>query len=239
MRSLLVLVVLTRTAAAGVEVAGDEWTGPFGMPELGVERGEKAILLSRDLPELDDGGPITEVVPMRVFAAADGPDDSGAMWHIALQVTNGEWYVSPALGHSAPGMHYCGIEDLRRVGTRIAIRFRCLSGRVGWSEETSLLYCGVDRRHKIACGRTPLATRFAEDQKDSWHPAKDIVHDKLACKVGEFHGDAMTILDDKPVVHGDEPVHIVTQLATCPATVVFHLDGERGAHVAPNVDLSH
>jgi hypothetical protein len=239
MRSLLVLALLTRTAAAGVEVAGDDWIGPFAKPEASVERGSHAVRLMRDLPDLDDGGPITEVVPLRVIEQPDGMDDSSGMWRIALRVTGSEWYVSPPLGRSVEGERYCGIEDLRRVGTRLAIRFRCLSGRVGWSEETSLLYCGVGRRHKIACGRTPLATRFAEDQRGTWPPAKDIVHDKLACKVGEFRGDAVTLLDDPPVVHGDEPKHVLTELAACPAGVVFHLDGERGAHVAPNVDLLH
>ena len=236
MRSLLLLAVLTRTAAAGIEVAGDEWSGPFAKPELAAERGTHPLRLTRDLPELDDGGPITEIAALRVNVDPDGMDDTDSTWHVALQVTGGEWYVSPALGRSAPGQHYCGIEDLRRVGTRLAIRFRCLARRAAWSEETSLLYCGFDRRHKIACGRAVLSSRFSEDHNQL---TKDVVHDKLACKVGEFHGDALTLLDDRPVVHVDEPTHVLTELANCPATVVFHLDGERGAHAAPNIDLLH
>lgn len=236
MRILLALAIAARTAHAGVEVAADEWTGPFATPEAGAERGTHAVRLDRDMPDLDDGGPITDVAALRVIPNPDGTDDSDATWHVALQITGGEWYVSPALGRSTQGERYCGIEDLRRAGTRLAVRFRCLTGRFGWAEETSLLYCGIDRRHTIACGRTPLATRFAPAPTDSGRP-RDVVHDKLACKLDAIHGDTITLRDDRPVVHADEPTHVLTELATCPATVVFHLDGERGVHVPPNVDL--
>ncbi len=222
MRCVVVLALLARTAHAGVEIAGDAWSGPFATPEQSLARGTHAERLTRDMPDLEDGGPITEIAALRVTT----PDTDE--WRVALRVTGAEWYVSPVLGRSTPGEAYCGVEDLQRVGPRLALRVRCLAGRGAWTEETSLVYCGVDRRHRIACGRATLAARFAEEPTQE--TAKDVVHDTLACKLGAFHGDAVSVLDDKPVVHGDEPTHVLTALAPCPSTLVFHLDGERGLH---------